>query len=144
MKRKSMAVIGMVIGCLMMVAGGAWAGGKDDGTVEVDGKVMLKDAGFIGSMTWDQANTHVKSIQSGNSGLTDGSKAGDWRLPNAREMSYACDKLHNVKTDKFYWINESIDSTKAWATYMAKGCGKNSGTKKNENHYVVPIRNKGI
>ena len=36
--------------------------------------------------TWAEALSDANGLQAGYGGLTDGSKAGDWRLPNLREL----------------------------------------------------------
>ncbi len=41
--------------------------------------------------SWSQALTATNSLASGYCGLTDGSSAGDWRLPNVRELQSLVD-----------------------------------------------------
>ena len=92
MKKKSMVVIGMVVGCLMMVAGAAWAITKvipvaANGTVTVGNLVwLLNPNSCLGKMNWDSAVSRAESLASGQCGLADGSKAGDWRLPTSDEL----------------------------------------------------------
>jgi len=59
-----------------------------DGTVtdNLTKLIWLKDAGCIGLKTWSEALTSAKTLASGTCGLSDGSVAGDWRLPNVREL----------------------------------------------------------
>jgi hypothetical protein len=62
-----------------------------DGTV-LDcntGKLWLKDASCLGTAPWPQALVDVGALASGSCGLTDGSSAGEWRLPTAREICSA-------------------------------------------------------
>jgi hypothetical protein len=71
---------------------------NDDGTVtdNLTGLIWLKDAScksfFSGDNTgandrnWSMAVTAANSLASGHCGLSDGSAAGDWRLPNAFEL----------------------------------------------------------
>jgi quinol monooxygenase YgiN len=59
-----------------------------NGTVtdNLTGLVWLKNANPFGTRTWEQALKDCNSLASGSHGLTDGSKAGDWRLPNINEL----------------------------------------------------------
>jgi photosystem II stability/assembly factor-like uncharacterized protein len=59
-----------------------------DGTItdNLTGLVWLKDANCFGGLNWATAVATASSLASGSCALTDGSKAGDWRLPNINEM----------------------------------------------------------
>jgi len=59
-----------------------------NGTVRdnLTGLIWLKNANCFGQRTWSQALTDASGVASGSCGLTDGSSAGMWRLPNAREQ----------------------------------------------------------
>ncbi len=59
-----------------------------DGTVRdnLTGLVWLKNANPCGTQTWDNALAYCSSLSNGVAGLTDGSVAGDWRLPNITEL----------------------------------------------------------
>jgi Protein of unknown function (DUF1566)/Divergent InlB B-repeat domain len=59
-----------------------------DGTVKdtLTGLTWLKDARCFGQQGWSAALTTASSLKNGNCGLTDDSAAGDWRLPNIREL----------------------------------------------------------
>jgi len=47
---------------------------------------------------WDEAMTAAKGLKDGDCGLTDGSVAGDWRLPNVREFLSLIDyKFYGLK-----------------------------------------------
>ena len=67
-----------------------------DGTVtdNLTGLVWLKNANPFGFRTWEQALTVCNSLASGSYGLTDGSAAGDWRLPNIKEIESLVDYGH--------------------------------------------------
>src|SRR5690242_11192606 len=86
MKTTIMAVMAAV--CLMM-AGIAHAELKDngDGTITdtVRGLVWLKDANCFDKKTWINAMASATGLHSGQCGLKDGSKAGQWRLPYITE-----------------------------------------------------------
>ena len=59
-----------------------------DGTVKdnLTGLIWLKNANCFGSPTWPNALSNANTLASGACGLTDGSVAGAWRLPNVREL----------------------------------------------------------
>ena len=64
---------------------------KDNGNGTVTdtrtGLVWLKnDRNIAGWMLWADAVTYCSSLKSGDAGLTDGSVAGQWRLPSAQEL----------------------------------------------------------
>jgi len=64
-----------------------------DGTVtdQLTGLVWLKDAGALSPANWATALAEAHSLASGAGGLTDGSRAGDWRLPNVNELASLVD-----------------------------------------------------
>jgi hypothetical protein len=66
---------------------------NQDGTVtdQLTGLVWLKNAATFGNAIWPTALTEVAALASGANGLTDGSKAGDWRLPNLNELESLVD-----------------------------------------------------
>ena len=59
-----------------------------DGTVtdHLTGLIWLKNGDPFGSRNWQQGLTACNSLASGSHGLTDGSAAGDWRMPNVNEL----------------------------------------------------------
>ena len=73
-----------------------------NGTVTdaVTGLVWLKQADCI-KQTWTAAVGAVKALAAGQCGLTDGSVAGDWRMPNRREMQSLADRAQNNHADYF-------------------------------------------
>ena len=72
---------------------GRWCD-NGDGTVTdtTNGLVWLKNASWggykpwVNSTTWDDVHTRVGILISGMGDLTDGSVAGDWRLPTKEEF----------------------------------------------------------
>jgi hypothetical protein len=66
---------------------------NDNGTVtdNLTGLVWMKDASVIGAQTWANACAACNGLKHGEGGLTDGSQAGDWRLPNVRELQSLVD-----------------------------------------------------
>jgi hypothetical protein len=54
--------------------------------------VWMRDANAFGVRTWAQAISDANDLHSGSiPGLVDGSKVGDWRLPNVRELQSLID-----------------------------------------------------
>lgn len=64
-----------------------------DGTVtdHLSGLIWLKDAGCYAPSDWATALAAANKLASGNCGLSDGSTAGQWRMPNANELESLVD-----------------------------------------------------
>lgn len=116
-----------------------------NGTVtdNLTGLVWLKNANCFGRSswewgwhTWDVALFFVSGLGSGQCGLTDGSVAGDWRLPNRAELESLLDLSRFgtampvahpfVAVQSIYWSSSTCnfisgDSTYAWAVDMSRG-----------------------
>ena len=160
MKKKNMVVIGMVVGCLMMVAGAAWAAQANytgtvntNGTITIGTLVWLKNPNnCTGDMNWGAAMSRAKSLASGQCGLTDGSKAGDWRLANTEELLYICHNkgLFQNIGDGDYWssdagknYNYSLNRYEDGAVLVSfnfLGCLQNGVDMKTTNHFSWPVR----
>jgi hypothetical protein len=107
-----------------------------NGTVtdNLSGLIWTKNANAFGQRTWDQALSDANSLASSAAGLTDGSQAGDWRLPNLRELQSLADYgRHNPAVPEghpftgmqsdYYWSSTThIESTNcAWFVYFSDG-----------------------
>ncbi len=59
-----------------------------DGTVtdNLTGLIWLQDANCFGPRDWTTALSDANGLADGSCGLTDSSLAGDWRLPNVKEL----------------------------------------------------------
>ncbi|MBW2741681.1 MAG: DUF1566 domain-containing protein [Deltaproteobacteria bacterium] len=124
-----------------------------DGTVtdHLTGLIWLRNANCFGKMTWWIALTYCNKLASGSCGLTDGSVAGDWRLPNIVEL----ESLVNAeKSNLAAWLNSQGFSnvqlwdywsatTLAFNRYYAWGVDMQYGNfydGKSEEFYVWPVR----
>ncbi|MEA1867153.1 MAG: DUF1566 domain-containing protein [Thermodesulfobacteriota bacterium] len=121
-----------------------------DGTVtdNLTGLIWLKNPDCFGQKTWADALNVCNNLANGSCGLTDGSVAGDWRLPNRRELDSLIDLSQSTpvpNTASFsgvqshYWSSTTLASgvTYAWV-YMDPG--KVSYSAKTVPHYVWPVR----
>jgi len=61
---------------------------NSDGTVKdnLTGLIWLKNTRCFGNQTWANSLNSANTLSSGVCGLTDGSTAGDWRMPNRFEL----------------------------------------------------------
>jgi hypothetical protein len=135
-----------------------------DGTVtdKLTGLVWLKNANcYDRTMSWNEALFSVNSLSNGQCGLSDGSTAGTWRVPNRKELlslmnfAYYSPSLSNlVGTGKWsqgdpfdnvvlsrYWsssTNANITND-AWEADMIDGV-LNYGWFKTHGYYVWPVR----
>ena len=66
---------------------------NNDGTVAdgLTGLVWMKNAGCFAPSNWSVALTYANQLASGQCGLTDGSTAGQWRMPNVNELESLVD-----------------------------------------------------
>jgi len=116
-----------------------------DGTVNDNqtGLIWLKNANCFGQRTWYNALSDCNSLASGSCGLMDGSNAGDWRLPNKRELISITDDgcydpavpnttgtgcwspgnpFNNVQTG-YYWSSTTVADSSSFAWYVRMNFG---------------------
>jgi len=106
-----------------------------------------------GTLTWANALTWSNNLANGDCGLTDSSSAGDWRLPNIRELSSLTDFSQSVPalpsdhpftgvqtSNSEYWSSTTAKYTNdnAWYVYMFNG--RLGDVAKTFPHYVWPVR----
>jgi Protein of unknown function (DUF1566) len=106
---------------------------NEDGTVtdNLTGLIWLKDANRFGELPWPHALTVCNTLASGGYGLTDGSEAGDWRLPNINELQSLVDldittgpalppghPFTNLQVAN-YWSSTSVAAFPALCWYVA-------------------------
>jgi len=134
-----------------------------DGTVtdNLTNLVWLKDANCFGTRTWNLALSDSNGTQSGLCGLTDGSNAGDWRLPNLfeleslRDMKYIDralpntagsgqwsegDPFTNLQINAEYWTSNFFAPFAAVAWFIAMGDGLVNREYMTHSYYVLPVR----
>ena len=75
-----------------------------NGTVtdNLTGLIWLKNANCFGTRNWTTALSDANGLASGSCGLSDGSSAGNWRLPSLRE-------LHSLA--HYGFINPAVSNT---------------------------------
>ena len=135
---------------------------KGNGTVtdNLTKLIWLKNANAFGVRTWEQALSDANTLSSGSAGLTDGSMAGDWRLPNRKELESLLDFAYYgpalssasgmsqwTSGDAFIGVQSSIywSSTTysgytagAWGVDLSDGSVSYGG--KANTYYVWPVR----
>jgi hypothetical protein len=142
---KRLAISMMMFCSVMAVSAAAWCGDNGNGTVTLGSLVVLKDAGCLDSMKWNSAMARAKTVADGQCGLTDKSKAGDWRLPTIDELLIMYSNKSQFKNVKnvlggFYWSS----STHTVYTNHAFVVDTVFGTKSHEDKFLVdyvwPVR----
>ena len=125
-----------------------------DGTVtdKVTGLIWLKNANCFGYKLWLDALNTASTLANGACGLADGSKSGDWRLPNRNELMSIIDNSKvapalqlghpfvNVLNDT-YWTSSTFTGNTATAWYLTLSNGfSNYYSKTNGYYYTWPVR----
>ena len=89
-------------------------------TDTVTGLTWLKRANCIHT-DWASAVAAVNTLANGQCGLTDGSSAGQWRMPNRNEMLSLVDRAETNQALKFNTVfmkaNGSVDQTAIFDTF---------------------------
>ena len=116
------------------------------------GLIWLKNADCFGIQTWDDSISLASKLANGQCGLKDGSKTGQWRLPNREELASMNNRqqinnsewlnsqgFSNVQSD-LYWSSTGSDNSTniAWCADMNRGGVFDSGT--NYSYHVWPVR----
>lgn len=125
-----------------------------DGTVtdHLTDLIWLKDADCFGPRPWATALSDANGLANGSCGLTDGSVAGDWRLPNVRELYSLIDfGRHNPALPdghpfsgvllEYYWSSTTYAglTNYAWRVSMSSGY-MDDDSKSTNDLFVWPVR----
>jgi hypothetical protein len=86
---------------------------NNNGTVtdNLTGLVWLRNANCFGGKVWADAITAAAGLASGVCSLTDGSKVGDWRIPNINELRSLVDYSRKTPAlaagHPFYYVHST-------------------------------------
>jgi hypothetical protein len=127
---------------------------NSNGTVtdNLSGLIWLKNANCFGGQVWATAISSANSLASGACGLTDGTTAGQWRLPSIRELRGLVDTSRSYPAlpaghpftsvqSNLYWSGSTVaySTNLAWDVYMSDG-NVDQLSSKTYNRYVWPVR----
>lgn len=122
-------------------------------TDHLTGLIWLKNANCgISTMYWYDSLTYCNTLASGSCGLSDGSVAGDWRLPNIIELESLVNAEESnpaawlniqgfINVQSSYYCSASTyayDTDSAWFVHMGRGFVAYSN--KSNIYYVWPVR----
>lgn len=130
---------------------------NQDGTVtdNLTGLVWLKDASCLtrdNGISWIDTFSTVRNLEANMCGLTDGSSAGDWRLPSRQELSSLIDykrfnpvlpeghPFSNVGIGTPYWTSTTyaFNTENAWS--LSLWSGEQSAMIKIGPTHIWPVR----
>ncbi len=136
-----------------------------DGTVtdNLTGLIWLQQAHCFAPQSWLDALADANTLADGDCGLTDGSVAGDWRMPNVREQQSLIDYgrifpalpmdhpfLPDGQFGDAYWTSTTAadqDTLRAWTVSLYNGTVApdwksvdDDGTPMNAEYRVWPVK----
>jgi len=124
------------------------------------GKFWATDATGQNARNWDSALTAAKKLESGACELTDGSVAGNWRLPNKKELEslihigfYNPALPNRAGTGKwtdgnpfsgvqsyYYWLSSTVAFNTVYVWVADLGSGFVGYNEKGSTFFVWPVR----
>lgn len=145
MKIKNNAVFGAVV-CALLIALAPSARAEDNGTVTVNGLVILKNASCLGNMNWNSAKNTAASLAASTApaqcNLKDGSIAGQWRLPNLSEINTIFHNRGRLSNAQFaYYWTSYVSVLAGYYGVFNLGNGQEGSHPQANLYYVVPVRN---
>ena len=127
-----------------------------NGTVtdNLTGLIWLKNANCFGTRNWTDALSDCNNLANGTCALNDSSSAGDWHLPNIKEILSLIDygqfapalpanPFTNVKggfVDKDYWSSTIGQNTVDYMWSVRMSFGMLGSSLASELYYVWPVR----
>jgi hypothetical protein len=127
---------------------------NNNGTItdNLTGLVWLKNANCFGTRTWAQALNDANTLANNHCGLSDGSTAGQWRLPNVNELESLINDAQpksaswlntqgfsNVQSD-WYWSSTTNADDTDYAYFVGMSNGYMDYDDKDSTYYVWPVR----
>ena len=126
-----------------------------NGTVtdNLTGLIWLKNANCYGTRNWTTALADANGLNSGECGLTDGSTAGQWRLPNVREQQSLIDygrfspalpsghPFSGVQAS-YYWSSTTFLGKAGLVWLVGLSAGEVTVTARITPYYVWPVRSR--
>jgi hypothetical protein len=128
---------------------------NEDGTVidNLTGQIWMINANCFGTKDWLNALNSCNSLANGTCGLSDGSQAGDWWLPNVRELHSLFDysqvdpplpddyPFTNVQLGS-YWSSTTLADSSIHAWFVNTHDGYLQNDTKGNNKYVWCVRSR--